>query len=122
MYTHVFGRVFIVRTILGHLSKVDSFHFGDKTGSSRSCSTIVEGKMAIFGGDSSYDYSDQISFVENCGLTRFGTLPMKFAYGSCNTYQTSNGESQTLVCFGHLGKSSCHRYFKFHKNSNFQNG
>ena len=104
---------------LGQLSNVNSFRFGDRTGSKHSCSTIVDGKMYIFGGRSDKDYSDQISLVEDCGLTRVGTLPIKFSYGSCNTFQTSNGESHTLLCFGLYGKSECHRYFKFHKNNKF---
>ena len=98
--------------ILGQISNVDSFRFGDRTGSQHSCSTIVDGKMTIFGGES--DHSNQISLVENCGLTRVGTLPMGFWCGSCNSFQKSNGESHTLLCFGSPGKSDCHRYFKFH--------
>ena len=71
--------------------------------------------MTIFGGYSGYDYGDQISLVQDCGLRRAGTLPMKFQYGSCNTFQKSNGEGQTLLCFGASfgksdGKSDCYRY------------
>ena len=75
--------------------------------------------MTIFGGAS--DYNDQISLVEDCGLTRVGTLPMKFTGGSCTNYKSNNGEIRTLLCFGLTAKSNCHRYFIFHKNNNFQN-
>ena len=80
-------RIFIFRTVLGNLSNVNSFRFGYKTGSYFSCSTVIEGKITIFGGHASYDYSDQITSVKECGLTRVGTLPIKFDGGSCNTYQ-----------------------------------
>jgi len=115
-----FWSVFLfIRTILG-LSNLDSFRFGDQTGSSLSCSSTVNGKMYIFGGAN--DFSDQISVVEHCGLTRVGTLPMQnFRDGGCNSFQKSNGESHILLCFGVYGKSDCHRYFKFHKNNNFKN-
>ena len=55
-----------------------------------------------------------------CRLTRVGTLPMEFSGGSCNTFQKSNGESATLLCFAYPGRSDCHRYFKFDKNNNFK--
>ena len=121
----VLERVFIFRIILG-LSEVDDFRFGDRTGSYRSCSTTLDGKVYIFGGITYMtDYSDQISVVEHCGLTRVGTLPTKFENGACNSFQKSNGESHILLCFGYdekfHGLSDCHRYFKFHKNNNFKN-
>jgi len=81
-----------------------------------SCSTILDGKMLIFGGWLSAEYGEQtfgeqITVVENCGLTRIGKLPFVFRNGACNTYQKSNGDSQALLCFSEWSydhEQGCH--------------
>ena len=67
--------------------------------------------MMIFGGFPSYPYTNQISIVESqlCQLTRVGDLPMDFASGACNTFKTSLGQEETLLCFGRDGKNLCYR-------------
>ena len=94
--------------MLGTLNKVAEFVFGDETEVHYSCSATLNGEMFVFGGYNG-DKRRQISKVENCSLKRIGTLPMDFADGTCNTYQTENGEWQILLCFGEYDESGCHR-------------
>jgi len=70
--------------------------------------------MFIFGG-STTPYDDQISLVESCHLIRLGTMPVKFYTGACNSFKTSTGDEQTLLCFGTSGRSNCHRFIIFIK-------
>ena len=84
----------------------------DQTGSFGSCSTVINGKSIIFGGYSRSPFTNQISLVEDCRLTRIGSLPFGFSGGACNTYQNSDGRSEALLCFGLEGKSKCHRFLK----------
>ena len=104
---------------LGSLTEVE-FSFSDQTGSDYSCSTVINGKSIIFGGDSRRPYTNQISLVENCRLTRIGSLPFSFMGGACNTFQNSDGISKVLLCFGRDGKSNCSRFLKWLKH-NFLN-
>ena len=97
--------------ILGSLTEVE-FSFSDQTGSFLSCSTVINGKSIIFGGHRGYPFKNQISLVEDCRLTRIGSLPFSFHLGACNTFQDSNGTSKVLLCFGRDGKSNCHRFLK----------
>ena len=106
----VLKRASLLILYLGNLTKLDSFSFTYETGSYYSCSATINGQMLIFGGSSSYSYSNQISLVENCRLTRIGSLPITFHYGACNTFQRSDGISETLLCFASDGKSNCHRF------------
>ena len=87
------------------------FQFGqsESTGSYRSCSTVINGLMMIFGGDSNSDFDNQISVVESCGLRRLGTLPMQFEFGACNTFQSNEGDEEVLLCFAYNGRKDCHR-------------
>ena len=85
------------------------FVFGEKTGSYLSCSAIINGRMTIFGGSLYNPYKNQISVIESCRLTRVGHLPMHFFGGACNTFTTSSGQEETLLCFGMAGENSCHR-------------
>ena len=96
--------------ILGSLTEVE-FSFSDQTGSYGSCSTVINGKSIIFGGFRS-SFQNQISLVENCRLTRIGTLPFPFHYGACNTFQNSDRISEALLCFGLDDTSNCHRFLK----------
>jgi len=98
--------------ILGSPTEVDSFSFSDQTGSRGSCSTLINGKIVIFGGLTGRPYSNQISVVEDCRWTRIGSLPFSFSSGACNTYKNRDGRSEALLCFGEDGKSNCHRFIK----------
>jgi len=91
------------------MTNVEEFTFEFETGTLRSCSAILHGQMFIFGGDRP-PFNDQISVVEDCHLMRLGTLPMAFDIGSCNTYQTSYGKNEMLLCFGDSAPTSCHRF------------
>jgi len=95
---------------LGNLIELDYFSFTYETGSYYSCSATINGQMMIFGGNLGYSYSNQISLVENCRLTRIGSLPIRFSGGACNTFQRSDGRSETLLCFARNGESNCHRF------------
>ena len=95
--------------ILEKLTVIDEFTFGNRTGSRASCSATINGKMMIFGGYFNTPYRNQISQVDSCQLTRLGDLPMEFDKGGCNTFQTSSGTEETLLCFAYDGQSSCHR-------------
>ena len=78
--------------------------------SAASCSATINGRMMIFGGDLDTPYEKQISVVEHCGLTRVGDLPVRFYAGGCNTFTTSLGDEETLLCSVpvHNGKTTCH--------------
>jgi len=88
------------------------FSFSDRTGSYHSCSTLINGKNIIFGEINSFSYENQIRLVEDCRLTRIGSLPFPFSSGACNTYQNSDGITTTLLCFGYNGGTKCHRFLK----------
>ena len=94
--------------ILGELKKVDQFQFEEGAGSLSSCSVTIHGQMLIFGGGYN-SYKTQISTVESCRLRRLGTLPMDFNWGGCNTFETSDGTEEALLCFDYYGRKQCHR-------------
>ena len=77
-----------------------------------SCAATINGQMTLFGGPFMSSYVNQIAVVASCGLTRLGDLPMNFTDGACNTFTTSTGIEEALLCFGQdrePGESSCHR-------------
>ena len=63
----------------------------------------------IFGGYSLFGYKDQISIVESCKLTRLGNLPKTFEHGACETFKTSSGKEETLLCFAYSFYKICQR-------------
>ena len=71
-----------------------------------SCSTILMGKMWIFGGDE--DYSRQLSSVGKCGLKSEGTLPFDLYKGAANTVDGLNGAKSALLCFNYDSPTVCH--------------
>lgn len=85
------------------------FEFGDKTGSYRSCSATMNGRMMIFGGYRNTPYINQISEVKSCQLKRVGDLPIDFDAGTCNTFRGSLGMEAVLLCFSTSDKSACMR-------------
>ena len=91
-------------TFLGFLAYPTEFQFGDGSGSFGSCSFILNGNMMIVGGDDIYDFSNQISIVEDCGLRRIGDMPADFAYGACTALETD-----ALLCFSWNDMDGCYR-------------
>ena len=71
-----------------------------------SCSTVLMGKMWIFGGDG--DYSRQLSSVGKCGLKSEGTLPFDLKLGAANTVDGSDGAQSALLCFNYVSPTVCH--------------
>ena len=91
--------VLVLLSPSGALTRVESFEIGAKTGGFRVCSTLLNGLMMVFGGVAR-PFDNQISVIENCGLRRIGDLPMHFDWGGCNTFLSSEGNQETLLCFG----------------------
>ena len=56
------------------------FEYGTDTTVYESCSITWKGAFYIFGG---FYEKTQISVVNNCKLTRVGTLPFELHYGTC---------------------------------------
>ena len=94
--------------ILDELTKIDGFTFGENTGVSRSCSTVINGIMTIFGG---YDspYKNQISIVESCQLRRIGELPIDFYDGGCNSFLSNEQKDEIILCFAYYSSTRCDR-------------
>ena len=64
---------------------------------SGSCSTVMFGKMWIFGGGSWSVFRRQVLSVDNCQLKNEGILPFEFTSGACNTVDQSNGAQSALL-------------------------
>ena len=92
-----------------HLNDEFTFEFG--TGSYASCSFVQGGNMYIAGGDyySSGSYSQQLSIVESCRLTRIGQLPYTFSNGACNNFNNGDGTDNALMCFSDFHRNGCLR-------------
>ena len=103
------GNVPVLFDDSGAVAEVNQFKFEQGTGSFRSCSAVINGRMLIFGGLIGYTYDvKQISEVKSCSITRIGDLPMDFYYGACNTF-TSSGTEEVLLCFDYYAENTCHR-------------
>ena len=72
-----------------------------------SCSTVMLGKMWIFGGNY-LESKRQFLSVDNCQLKREGTLPFDFELGACNTVDQLNGAQLALLCFDISSRNVCH--------------
>ena len=76
-----------------------------------SCSTVLMGKMWIFGGtraSSAKSYVRQLASVGECGLKSEGTLPFDLDEGAANTVDGSNGAQSALLCFDSYWSTVCH--------------
>ena len=62
---------------------MEEFIYGRRTKVYKSCSTILLGKMWIFGGTGKY--ARQLLSVGKCGLKSEGTLPFDLYEGAANT-------------------------------------
>ena len=85
---------------------LDEFNYGPNTEVYGSCSTIVMGKMWIFGG--SGDYKRQLSFVGTCCLINQGKLPFDLYRGAANTVDELNRAQSALLCFNYDSPTVCH--------------
>ena len=85
---------------------MEEFNFRQNTQDLYSCSTVLMGKMWIFGGDE--DYKRQLASVGKCGLKSEGTLPFGFETGAANTVDGFNGAQSALLCFNYDSPTVCH--------------
>ena len=89
------------------MNKNVNFRYDDKTGSDRSCSAMLAGRMILIGGRS-YKDTDQISQVIGCSLKRIGTMPTKTNRPACNTFDSPT--PRIWICFYALNKKGCKRF------------
>ena len=80
-------------------SKQIDFTYESGTGACGLCSIIWEGMMYIFGGDT---YHRQISVVDQCRLTKIGTLPFDMNFGAC----AQRNNQEVFICFEDYQDSS----------------
>ena len=85
---------------------LEGFNYERNTQVHWSCSTVVMGKMWIFGGD--WVHRRQWSSVGKCGLKSEGTLPFDLKWGAANTVDGFNGAQSALLCFGAWPFTACH--------------
>ena len=87
---------------------MDEFIFGGNTQVWNSCSTVLMGKMWIFGGMGREGYKRQLSSVGKCGLKSEGTLPFDLYRGTANIVDGLNGAQSALLCFNEISPTVCH--------------
>ena len=74
-----------------------------------SCSTVLRGKMWIFGGlESARGFKRQVSLVGDCNLRRQGTMPFDLYDGTANIFNESDGSESAILCFDLDSPTSCH--------------
>ena len=66
---------------------LDGFLFEDQTDIFRSCSSVLNGEMLVFGGEIGFGFERQWSSVGPCSLRSEGKLDFDFDRGACNTIQ-----------------------------------
>ena len=85
---------------------MERFNYENKTRVYGSCSTVLMGKMWIFGGEG--DYKRQLSSVGKCGLESEEPLPFDLELGAANTVDGLNSAQSALLCFGGDSPTVCH--------------
>ena len=90
------------------------FFMRDDTDVYHSCSAPLNGEYYVFGGEvkapyPEYDFTRQISKVNDCRLKRVGDLPFEFVYGACGTFDVSS-EQRVMLCFDMGEQRKCRRY------------
>ena len=85
---------------------LEGFNYERNTQIDLSCSTVLMGKMWIFGGY--WDHRRQFLSVGKCGLKSEGTLPFDLYEGAANTVDGSNGAKSALLCFNFYSPTVCH--------------
>ena len=96
--------------LLINLKKIDSralegFNF-ELSKVYESCSTVLRGKMWIFGGVGVFQR--QLSLVGDCNLKREGTMPFDLYDGTANIFNEFNGAESAILCFDPDSPTSCH--------------
>merc|ERR1711937_315924 len=86
---------------------LESFDYGYDTEVWSSASTILMGKMWIFGGR---ENGRQLLSVGKCGLKYEGTLPFDFSRGAANTVGPLNSTQSALLCFDMFSPNTCHSF------------
>ena len=74
---------------------------------------MLNGRMLIIGGASNFDFTDQISEIVGCSLTRIGTLPEIAQWPACNTFN-----QKVWICFYKENKQGCKRYGPYRMDEN----
>ena len=77
----------------GKNDKAFKFEMGTNTFASLSCSMTWKNRFYVFGGEKSFD--KQISRLDQCRLTRVGSLNFPFGYSSC----TNMANEKLFLCF-----------------------
>ena len=85
---------------------MEGFNYDRNTQVYGSCSTVLMGKMWIFGGYR--DYIRQLALVGKCGLKSEGRLPFDLFMGAANTIDGLNGAQSALLCFDLHSPAVCH--------------
>ena len=67
-----------------------------------SCSINWKGDFYVFGGNSK---KTQVSMVNNCKLTRIGTLPFEMYEGAC----TNVNDTEIYLCFDANNPDKCYK-------------
>ena len=78
------------------------FEFGTDTEVYYSCSITWKGAFYVFGGVSE---KTQISVVDDCKLTRVGTLPFELYRGAC----TNVNDQEFYLCFDWSNRNQCYK-------------
>ena len=78
------------------------FEYGTGTEVYYSCSITWKGAFYIFGGHSE---KTQISMVDDCKLTRVGTLPFELYQGAC----TNVNNQEFYLCFDENNPYKCYK-------------
>ena len=73
-----------------------------------SCSTVMMGKMWIFGGYGGGELKRQLLSVDDCQLKTEGTLPFDLYMGAANTIDELYGGQTALLCFDFNSPTVCH--------------
>ena len=74
-----------------------------------SCSTLMKGKMWIFGGfGSNGELTRQLLSVDDCQLKTEGTLPFDLDAGAASTVDDLYGGQSVLLCFDFNSPTVCH--------------
>ena len=85
---------------------LEDFNYHRNTQVLNSCSTIIMGKIWIFGGTG--DYKRQFLSVGKCGVKSEGKLPFDLRKGAANTFDGSKGAQTALLCFNYDSPTVCH--------------
>jgi len=86
---------------------LDAFNFERDTQVYNSCSSVMGGKMWVFGGRDAF--KRQLSSVAQCHLKTEGQMPFDLEFGAANTVEGFNGVQTTILCFHYSAPyKTCH--------------